>query len=372
MARTACLFSWLLVAGVWTSVRCQGHGLVVANASSVRQQRLQELLNTLGTYSMNDSDLQSFTLAKSRPETTSPKPSMPDQQTQTGRNDLPSSKRKSHEEFYKIFYSTPEGVKYLKKQYGPTGLQEARAAFGVTQELEDLRLANEHFLRILTRARCRVPAPRIVRVKDYYPDPSREYLPRCTILHRCGEGSGCCDNDAFQCVASEMQEVALHFYTLTVGKQRVSSGMANSVDRLLFVNHTACHCQPINYLPRMQTPEVHHPLVGGQRGSSSHHSLSKCHECPVPFTQRIYSDGRCGCDCFDRQKPCLRIKRGREPLPDIERRCVEANYCHVPDCEHGVFETSTGYCPRRHDEGSRLSMHRQHLSTHRWSFIERD
>lgn len=79
-------------------------------------------------------------------------------------------------------------------------------------ELEDVRSANEHFLRIRTTARCRVPRTRVVHVKEFYSDPSKEYLPRCTVLHRCGDDSGCCDNEQYECVPRTMQEVTLHFY----------------------------------------------------------------------------------------------------------------------------------------------------------------
>ncbi|XP_035206341.1 uncharacterized protein LOC118181333 isoform X2 [Stegodyphus dumicola] len=271
---------------------------------------------------------------------------------------------KSYQDFYRIFYGTQEGVNLLRKKYGPTGLKEARAKFGgVNRDLDDVRMANDHFLRIRNRARCRAPVAQVVRVKDYYPDPSREYLPRCTLLHRCSDTSGCCDSDAFHCVPSAMQEVTLHFYTLAVGKNGLSD---SSIEKLLFVNHTACQCQPINDLPRIQQ---YSPLDGEEPAYKT-----KCRECPVPFTSRIYKDGRCGCDCFDRQKPCLRIKRGREPLSEIERRCVEANHCHIPDCEYGLYSHRTGYCPKRHDEDQRPTHRRHHQpsSNQRWAFLERD
>lgn len=342
-----------------------------------RHQKLQELLNSLGTYSKTPETQMitkdhSETLSTTVLNSAAAKLSKEMPPASEGAN-LNTSAIKSREDFFRVVYGTPEGIEYIRKHYGPTGLQQARANFGLQQELEDVRKANEHYLHIRTKARCKVPAARVIRVKDIYPDPSKEYLPRCTVLHRCGDSSGCCDSDAFQCVPSAKQEVALHFYILSVGKHGISYKTGNSIEQLLFVNHTACHCQPVNDLPRLQQdPDTHRPQVGIQLETTNNDHRSKCRECPVPFTSRVYVDGRCGCDCFDRQRTCLRIKRGRDPLPDVERRCVEANYCHNPDCEYGIFDPETGYCPRRHDESARTPPHRSHSSHHRWSFIERD
>ncbi|GIY09854.1 vascular endothelial growth factor A [Caerostris darwini] len=273
----------------------------------------------------------------------------------------------SYQDYFRIMYGTPEGVNLLRKKYGPTGLQRARAQHGVDNGMDDVRLVNNHYLKIRSHAKCKAPVPQVIRVKDYYPHPSIEYWPRCTILHRCGDFAGCCDSDAFHCVPSAIQEVALHFYTLTIGKRGLT-GM-NGIEKLLFQNHTACQCQPINDLPRLQKDGSN--LQDGKEGPPS---KSKCKECPVPFTNRIYKDGRCGCDCFDRQKPCLRIKRGRESLSPIERRCVQAKQCHIPDCEYGLYDAQTGFCPRRHDEDQRTHQRRpnQLHHNHRWTHVERD
>lgn len=129
-------------------------------------------------------------------------------------------------------------------------MREPRLSPTFTQDLEDVRRANEHFLRIRTTARCRVPRTRVVHVKEFYSDPSKEYLPRCTILHRCGDDSGCCDSEQYECVPRTMQEVTLYFYTINLQNQNGDVGIKNSVTKLLFTNHTECECQPINDIPR--------------------------------------------------------------------------------------------------------------------------
>ncbi|EEC09624.1 conserved hypothetical protein, partial [Ixodes scapularis] len=168
-------------------------------------------------------------------------------------------------------------------------------------------------------------------VKEFYSDPSKEYLPRCTVLHRCGDDSGCCDNEQYECVPRTMQEVTLHFYNGEVG-------LRNSVTKLLFTNHTECECQPINDIPR--TAPRPPKFAASSRDPSNR---------LPPFTRRSYDDGRCSCDCFEKQKPCLKIKRGRDALGDLQRRCVETQECHVPECEYGLYDVETGRCPKRPD-----------------------
>lgn len=44
----------------------------------------------------------------------------------------------------------------------------------------------------------------------------------------------------------------IYFQTLTVGKHGFDYRGHNSIEKLLFVNHTACQCQLINDLPRIE------------------------------------------------------------------------------------------------------------------------
>lgn len=274
----------------------------------------------------------------------------------------------SYREFYRLFYGIQQQQQQSDEEeddFSPNDISRAKKSQNkkTVKDLEDIRQANLHFLKIRNDARCRTPGTKVIRVKDYYPDPTKEYLPRCTIIYRCGDDSGCCDNDAFQCVPRFVQEVALPFYTLHISKQGVKIG--NTIEKLLFINHTQCECQPVNDQPRLEEK------VTSDAEIKVHHS--NCRECPVPFYRREYPDGRCTCDCFDRQRPCLRIKRGRDSLAEIERRCVETGYCHIPDCEYGEYDVVTGLCPKRMDsEGHKKIGLKSLTSNHRWSYLERD
>lgn len=300
----------------------------------------------------------------------------------------PSSAQRNYADTVRLLYSARDAK-----------IREPRLTPTLSQELEDVRSANEHFLRIRTTARCRVPRTRVVHVKEFYSDPSKEYLPRCTVLHRCGDDSGCCDNEQYECVPRTMQEVTLHFYTIHLQNQNGEVGLRNSVTKLLFTNHTECECQPINDIPRTapRPPKfaassrdpsnrlpvslpIHPPSSDDSElvsGSGMHEEIPgaplKCHNCPEPFTRRSYDDGRCSCDCFEKQKPCLKIKRGRDALGDLQRRCVETQECHVPECEYGLYDVETGRCPKRPDYWPKHAEQRKvHPHSHRWQFFERD
>ncbi|GIY32608.1 PDGF_2 domain-containing protein [Caerostris extrusa] len=247
----------------------------------------------------------------------------------------------------------------------------------IPQELLEVREANEHFVRMRSGARCSAPRSEVVCVRDLYPE--KEFLPRCTLLHRCTETSGCCEDDALQCAPKAMQEVVLHFYVLG-GDHRSSD-----VEKLWFVNHTECECQPKPSLETStdsigSTPtdtEVTKTVV--DQYPQGDQKYRKCRSCPSPFCVRELEDGRCSCDCFDRHKPCIRIKRGRDALSEMERRCVLGGHCNIPDCDYGPYDPERGRCPKRPDhenfkgmEQGKRPLPNSRNPNHRWLYFERD
>lgn len=282
------------------------------------------------------------------------------------------------QDYYNVNES-PEGFHKHSKTSELSPLPDKpKVLTSLAQEIENVRQANEHFLLMRGVGRCKQPKAQVIRVKDFYPDPSTEYLPRCTLLHRCNEQSGCCDTEGFQCMPKVMQEVALSFYVINIGKESSAPDLGESVTKLLFLNHTECECLPVDNLPRAiespsksQQNDHHHHHHHHEDPNPIENHPSKCQECPLPFCKREYPDGRCACDCFDRQRPCLRIKRGRETMQESERRCVETGKCHVPECEYGTFDPLLGRCPRKPEDHQRRNHHNQ-KNHHRWTFFERD
>jgi hypothetical protein len=55
-------------------------------------------------------------------------------------------------------------------------------------------------------------------------------------------------------------------------------------------------------------------LFSGCSGNSENNSC----RCPRQFSAR-HTDGSCVCECFDKQRDCIRAKRGKEFLPHDDR-----------------------------------------------------
>lgn len=120
----------------------------------------------------------------------------------------------------------------------------------------DYAKAFEHGVRVRQEGSCHQPHPTVVYVNKT--DPSKVYLPRGTVLHRCSDQTGCCQSPAETCVASEIQSVELYFITiqLQVSNQhhhqqhrgRGRMRQSPKVEKLLFTNHTACSCRKVSSL----------------------------------------------------------------------------------------------------------------------------
>lgn len=80
--------------------------------------------------------------------------------------------------------------------------------------------ASEHIMRITAAMMCKRPRPVVVPVQN---DPSgtKQYIPHCTILHRCGNTTGCCNSEKSTCVAKAQQTVDLYFFVSACGLKRI-------------------------------------------------------------------------------------------------------------------------------------------------------
>lgn len=76
---------------------------------------------------------------------------------------------------------------------------------------EDRKKAQQHYYRVAKEILCENPKPKVIHVQL---DPSKSYVPSCTILHRCGDDTGCCKNTK-TCQAIQKENVDLYF-TVTV------------------------------------------------------------------------------------------------------------------------------------------------------------
>ncbi|XP_071454756.1 uncharacterized protein [Hetaerina americana] len=235
----------------------------------------------------------------------------------------------------------------------------------------EIREAIQHSLKVSREGLCKVPRPKVVQVKDVYPHPAKTYMPHCTILHQCGDDTGCCRDETLSCVPRKTKRIELYFYTATLG-----SGHGSVVEKLVFYNHTECECQDKmeEMMPRdtgkaadVMVRHFRHSSSGGLRSDTrrwtpltsfrpdrtvEQPSAWSC-RCPSLYSVRYptsSSSGSCSCDCFDKQRECIRAKRGKEYFSLPDRLCIQSEECLPPTCEFGVYIRRAGRCPRKREK----------------------
>jgi Zn-dependent M16 (insulinase) family peptidase len=107
----------------------------------------------------------------------------------------------------------------------------------VHQEVDKLLAMNlEHILKV-QKFKCKQPQPRLIPVEELFTVNSEDlYTPRATVLHRCGEDTGCCPTEGLTCVPHEMEIVTLMFSVHDTQYHNKSR------QELKVANHTLCQC----------------------------------------------------------------------------------------------------------------------------------
>ncbi|KAL5011378.1 hypothetical protein ScPMuIL_009929 [Solemya velum] len=188
----------------------------------------------------------------------------------------------------------------------------AEQAFANYREMEDHPMGS-----------CHYPQPEIVQVRA----PGKQYLPSCTILHRCRNVSGCCGDDAFECAVDSIEIVEKAF--MVIGFEEDAMTMTeDSVESKSFINHTRCKCIEKKGLERCDK------------------------KCPHPY-DLTRAGTRCHCECPLDNIRCKKILSGRKHLHERELQCIKEKKCYLPTCDYGDFDVKTGYCPkiRHHHRG---------------------
>nr|XP_027204465.1 probable serine/threonine-protein kinase MARK-A [Dermatophagoides pteronyssinus] len=140
-------------------------------------------------------------------------------------------------------------------------------------------MASEHYNRILKYAKCQYPHAKIINIQNELqinPSATKKYIPHCTILHYCGENSGCCRLETEHCIPKTIEEVKLYFWTIEI----TSRGQhKKGIEIITMKNHTECMCAPINQ-KSSPSSSLSSSLIkndhnqnghGYNRSSSSHH-----------------------------------------------------------------------------------------------------
>lgn len=198
----------------------------------------------------------------------------------------------------------------------------------ITNHMHNKALANAHASRIYSEATCRLPQQRVERIQK---DPSKMYVPHCTILHRCGDDTGCCKTDRQTCAPKRTQSVDLYFFVKSFNSKQ------GSIERHTFVNHTECHCvDKSRHYMHSFTDTV--PIMRKA-------TVLDCN-CPKLFEKILQEDGVCRCDCSSGNIGCNYLKRGMEHFSMIDRKCIIEGRCKPPTCEFGTYLKKHGRCQK--------------------------
>ncbi|XP_073820924.1 uncharacterized protein [Musca autumnalis] len=258
-------------------------------------------------------------------------------------------------------------------------------------------LATEHWQRMIHATKCRKPMPRVIPVSN---NTSKRYEPYATILHRCGEDTGCCGSTASVCTVKRQEIVMVYVFSYDFNYRK-------EIEALPMQNHTECHCvnrATLQYesMPRgkrsgswqhhhprslqLQNPphhqhKNHHQAAGTSASSSSlsrsdiktpipsqyHHyseNMLSCH-CPRHFTAleedveryahlprpHTVVTRKCRCDCVANNATCMRYKNGDEGFSLEDRKCISEHDCKPPVCAFGEYNAQTGRCPTYRSHG---------------------
>ncbi|XP_058977289.1 sarcoplasmic reticulum histidine-rich calcium-binding protein [Musca domestica] len=279
------------------------------------------------------------------------------------------------------------------------GVQQARERY--IQEQKRPRtpheLATEHWQRMIHATKCRKPMPRVIPVSN---NTSKRYEPYATILHRCGEDTGCCGSTASVCTVKRQEVVMVYVFSYDFNYRK-------EIEALPMQNHTECHCvnrASLQYesMPRgkrsgswqhhhprssqLQKPPHHHQHKSHLQASAAaaaspmsrsditspgqpqyHHyseNMLSCH-CPRHFSAleedveryahlprpHTVVTRKCRCDCLANNPTCLRFKHGEEGFALEDRKCIGEHDCKPPVCAFGEYNAQSGRCPTYRSHG---------------------
>lgn len=114
---------------------------------------------------------------------------------------------------------------------------------GAKVSKEEAARASAHVLKIIKEGKCHKPSPKVIRIEDLVEglDNRKRFLPSCTIIHVCGDDTGCCNHENSKCAPSEQEVVTLYFWVLEL----TDRGHKRSVESLTVKNDTQCACQSV-------------------------------------------------------------------------------------------------------------------------------
>ncbi|KAI9586553.1 hypothetical protein GQX74_002400 [Glossina fuscipes] len=119
------------------------------------------------------------------------------------------SLKEDDSDIYSRYYVPGSVTRAKQEELGsPSAVLESRRAHAIKQR-QHKALASAHHRRIVGEAICRLPQPRVERIRR---DPWKIYTPHCTVLHRCADDTGCCPSERQTCAPKRTKTVDLYFF----------------------------------------------------------------------------------------------------------------------------------------------------------------
>ncbi|XP_037958787.1 GATA zinc finger domain-containing protein 14-like [Teleopsis dalmanni] len=265
------------------------------------------------------------------------------------------------EHLYSRYYIPGTLTRQKQEELGTfDAVQETRRAHA-SKHNQGKDLANAHVKQILLEANCNIPQRRVERIQK---DPSKIYMPHCTVLYRCGDDTGCCRAERQTCAPKRTKSVDLYFFVKGVNDRR------GSIERLTFINHTECHCVDKSKHP----PDEYGSLTAFTLSQNSQTlrraTILNCN-CPKLYEKILQEDGFCRCDCSSGNTGCDWLKSGMEHFSMIDRKCILDGRCKSPTCQYGSYIKKHGRCPRREEQlsvnlGSSAMYSANAISSHKY------
>ncbi|XP_037926930.1 uncharacterized protein LOC119661602 [Hermetia illucens] len=212
-------------------------------------------------------------------------------------------------------FSTREGVEKMAKAENPN-IAAAR-----------------HLELVKKEGLCKYPHPKVIRISN---NTSKRFIPHFTVLHRCGDDTGCCWPDTKTCVVKTSVPVVLYFYVIPMEQTR------SVIEALTLVNHTECHCIDRPQVRAINSASLSHVTPSPERSR---------HRCVKYFDLDESDPDYIRCDCIgrdaERREACQRLSRGEEGFMLQDQRCVYQGVCKPPTCEYGQYNRTIGRCPSK-------------------------
>lgn len=104
---------------------------------------------------------------------------------------------------------------------------------------DDALKASQHFTRVLSEAKCSKPFPRVVKLDELFPNSGKKFVPRCTLIHYCGEDTGCCQQENQKCSPLKQEPITLYFWVVEL----TNRGQKRGIEKVTLFNDTECYCK---------------------------------------------------------------------------------------------------------------------------------